>query len=244
MTQALMKERTAQVTSSSATEAREIGNKIVVAGIAAIVLILAIAAVLLFINLPDANAFNMRVERLFVENDTLTGSAEIKLLEILAGSGTAFSDTLASYRFVIFVLLIFATALLVAAVAFLVMLIALNRRMGRIERQGIEVNSLTISRDQKAVYLNDFEFKLTDAAIETLSVLAEARMDDEVLTGAEIEGVISGRNAADCDEAAGATRIKRLRDTLGNQMMSELLVKNIARKGYVLAIDKDVIQMI
>ncbi len=239
-----MKERTAQVNSSSATEAREIGNKIVVAGIAAIVLILAIAAVLLFINLPDANAFNMRVERLFIENDNLTSNAEIKLLEILAGSGTAFSDTLASYRFVIFVLLIFATALLIAAVAFLVMLIALNRRMGRIERQGIEVNSLTISRDQKAVYLNDFEFKLTDAAIETLSVLAEARMDDEVLTGAEIEGVISGRNAADCDEAAGATRIKRLRDTLGNQMMSELLVKNIARKGYVLAIDKDVIRMI
>ena len=229
---------------SSATEAREIGNKIVVAGIAAIVLILAIAAVLLFLNLPDANAFNMRVERLFVENDTLTGNAEIKLLEILAGSGTAFSDTLASYRFVIFVLLIFATALLVAAVAFLVMLIAMNRRMSRIERQGIEVNSLTISRDQRAVYLNDFEFKLTDAAIETLSVLAEARMDDEVLTGAEIEGVISGRSAADCDEAAGATRIKRLRDTLGNQMMSELLVKNIARKGYVLAIDKDVIRMI
>lgn len=238
-----MKERTAQVTSSSATEAREIGNKIVVAGIAAIVLILAIAAVLLFINLPDANAFNMRVEQLFVENDNLTSNAEIKLLEILAGSGTAFSDTLASYRFVIFVLLIFATALLVAAVAFLVMLIAMNRRMGRIERQGIEVNSLTISRDEKAVYLNDFEFKLTDAAIETLSVLAEARMDDEVLTGAEIEGVISGRSAADCDEAAGATRIKRLRDTLGNQMMSELLVKNIARKGYVLAIDKDVIRM-
>ncbi|WP_232204234.1 winged helix-turn-helix domain-containing protein [Roseobacter sp. CCS2] len=239
-----MKERTAQVSSSSATEAREIGNRIVVAGIAAIVLILAVTAVLLFINLPDANAFNMRVERLFVENDNLTSNAEIKLLEILAGSGTAFSDTLASYRFVIFVLLIFATALLVAAVAFLVMLIALNRRMGRIERQGIEVNSLTISRDQKAVYLNDFEFKLTDAAIETLSVLAEARMDDEVLTGAEIEGVISGRASADCDEAAGATRIKRLRDTLGNQMMSELLVKNIARKGYVLAIDKDVIRMI
>ena len=231
------------MSTSSASEAREIGNKIVVAGIAAIVTILAIAAILLFINLPDANAFNARVEQLFIENDNLTSNAEIKLLEILAGSGTAFSDTLASYRFVIFVLLVFATALLVAAVAFLVMLIALNRRMGRIERQGIEVNSLTINRDQKAVYLNDFEFKLTDAAIETLSVLAEARMDDEVLTGAEIEGVISGRNAADCDEAAGATRIKRLRDTLGNQMMSELLVKNIARKGYVLAIDKDVIRM-
>jgi len=232
------------VTTTSAIEAREIGNKTVVAGIAAIVLILLVAAVLLFINLPDANAFNTRVERLFVENDTLTGNAEIKLLEILAGSGTAFSDTLSSYRFVIFVLLVFATALLIAAVAFLVMLVAMNRRMSQIERKGIEVNSLLISRDQKSVYLNNFEFKLTEAAIETLSVLAEARMDDEVLSGAEIEGVISGRDPSDCDEAAGATRIKRLRDTLGNQMVSELLVKNIARKGYMLAIDKDVIRMV
>lgn len=232
------------MTTSSATEAREIGNRIVIGGVVAIVVILLIAAALLFLNLPDANAFNARVEQLFIENDTLTGNAEIKLLEILAQSGTAFSDTLSSYRFVIFVLLVFATALLIAAIAFLVMLIALNRRMSRIERQGIEVNSLTISRDEKAVYLNDFEFKLTEAAIETLSVLAEARMDDEVLTGAEIEGVISGRSAADCDEAAGATRIKRLRDSLGNQMMSELLVKNIARKGYILAIDKDVIRMV
>lgn len=229
---------------TSAIEAREIGNRTVVAGIAAIVLILLVAAVLMFINLPDANAFNALVEQLFVENDTLTGNSEIKLLEILAGSGTAFSDTLSSYRFVIFVLLVFATALLIAAVAFLVMLVAMNRRMSQIERKGIEVNSLLISRDQKSVYLNNFEFKLTEAAIETLSVLAEARMDDEVLSGAEIEGVISGRHASECDEAAGATRIKRLRDTLGNQMVSELLVKNIARKGYMLAIDKDVIRMV
>ena len=213
-------------------------------GIIGIVVILAAAAVLLFVNLPDANAFNARVEQLFVENDNLTTNAEIKLLEILAGSGTAFSDTLSSYRFVIFVLLVFSTALLVAAVAFLVMLIGLTRRMGQIERKGIEVNSLLISRDQGSVYLNNFEFKLTAAAIETLSVLAEARMDDEVLSGAEIEGVISGRDPSDCDEAAGATRIKRLRDTLGNQMVSELLVKNIARKGYMLAIDKDVIRMV
>ena len=239
-----MNERKALVNTSSSIEAREIGNRIVVAGIIAIIFILAITAVLLFINLPDANAFNMRVEQVFVENDLLTGYAEIKLLEILAQSGTAFSDMLSSYRIVIFVLLTFAAALLVAAIAFLVMLIAMNRRMGQIERKGIEVNSLLISRDQKSVYLNNFEFKLTEAAIETLSVLAEARMDDEVISGAEIEGVISGRAATDCDEAAGATRIKRLRDTLGNQMVSELLVKNIARKGYMLAIDKDVIRMV
>lgn len=92
--------------------------------------------------------------------------------------------------------------------------------------------------------LNDMEFKLTDAAIETLSVLAEARMDGDILSGAELEAVIQGRNASDCEEAAGATRIKRLRDSLGNQMVGEILVKNIARQGYVLSIDKDVIKII
>ena len=233
-----------QANSISASETRQTGNAVVIAGIFAIVLILAIAAVVLFANLPDANAFNARVETLFVENDDLTAQAELKLLEILAQSGTAFSETLDSYRFVIFVLLVFATAMLIAAVAFLVMLVTLNRRMGQIERKGIEVNSLLISRDQKTVYLNNFEFKLTDAAIETLSVLAEARMDDEVMSGAQIEAVISGRNETDCEEAAGATRIKRLRDSLGNQMISELLVKNIAKKGYMLAIEKDVIRMV
>ncbi|WP_242533760.1 MULTISPECIES: hypothetical protein [Salipiger] len=195
-------------------------------------------------TLPDANAFNARVERLFIENDTLTGQAEVKLLEILAQSGTAFSDTLASYRMVIFVLLVFATALLVAALVFLVMLVILNRRMAQIERSGIQVSSLIISREENTVYLNTMGFKLTEAMVETLAVLAEARMDDEMLSGAQIEAMISGRDAGDCEEAAGATRIKRLRDGLGNQMVSELLVKNIARRGYMLAIDKDVIEVI
>lgn len=229
---------------TSASKARALGDRTVIGGIAAIVVFLVGAAVLLFLNLPDANAFNARVTDIFVANDDLTSQAEIKLLEILAQSGTAFSETLASYRFVIFVLLVFATAMLVAALVFLVMLITLNRRMGQIEQAGIQVSSLLINRDQNLVYLNNFEFKLTPAAIETLSILAEARMDDDVLTGAEIEGMISGRSAADCEEAAGATRIKRLRDTLGNQMVSELLVRNIARKGYMLAIDKEVIKML
>lgn len=220
------------------------GRRVVTIGIAAIVGILLMAAVLLFLNLPDANAFNARVERIFVENDDLTSNAEIKLLEILAESGTSFSDVLASYRVVIFVLLVFSTALLVAALVFLVTIIALNRRMSEIERAGIQVRSLMISREENTAALNDMEFKLTPAAIETLSVLAEARMDDDVLSGAEIEAMISGRPASDCDEAAGATRIKRLRDALGNQIVSELLIKSISRKGYMLAIDKGVIRMI
>lgn len=229
---------------TSATDARRNGGRLVGIGISAIVVILLGAAIVLIVALPDANAFNARVEQLFLENDTLTGQAEIKLLEILAQSGTAFADTLASYRMVILVLLIFATAMMIAALVFLVALVMMNRRMAQIERAGIQVNSLIVSRDEKTVYLNNMGFKLTEAAMETLSVLAEARLDDDVISGIEIEAVISGKPATDCDEAAGATRIKRLRDSLGNQMVSELLVKNIARKGYMLAIDKDVIRVL
>jgi len=230
--------------SSSATDTLRRGSRVLAFGLAAIVAILLGAAVLLFVHLPDANAFNARVERIFIENDALIGPEVIRLLEILAQSGTAFSDVLTSYRMIIFVLLAFATALLIASLVFLVVILGLNRRMGQIQRQGIEVSSLLISRAENAVVLNDMTFKLTEAAIETLAVLAEARMDDEVMTGAQIEAVISGRDAADCDEAAGATRIKRLRDALGNQLVSELLVKNIARKGYVLSVGKDTIRMI
>ncbi len=232
------------VSSSSASDARRQATRLAGFGVAAVVAILAAAAVFLFVALPDANAFNARVERLFVESDGLTSPAEIRLLEVLAQSGTAFSEVLASYRVVMFVLLVFSAASLIAALVFLVAILTLSRRMGEIERQGIQVNSLVISREEGAVYLNNLEFKLTDAAMETLSVLAEARMDEDVLTGAQIEAVVSGRHESDCDEAAGATRIKRLRDALGNQIVAELLVKTIARKGYMLAIDKAAIRMV
>jgi DNA-binding winged helix-turn-helix (wHTH) protein len=202
----------------------------------AIVAVLVTAAALLFFALPDANTFNARVERIFIANDALTGPSELRLLEVLAQSGTAFSEVLSSYRLIIFILLLFATALLIAALVFLVMIIALNRRMSEIQRSGIEVRSLRILRAENAVMLNDMAFSLTPALIETLAALAEARMDDEILTGAGLEAVISGRHPSDCDEAAGATRIKRLRDAMGNQLVAELLVKNIARKGYTLAV--------
>ena len=232
-----------QANSSSASDAKTVGTRIVGFGIAAVVLILGLSGAFLLWNLPDANAFNARVERLFIENADLTSAAEIKLLEILAQSGTAFSEVLASYRLVIFVLMLFATGLLVASLVFVVTIVVLNRRIGAIERKGIQVSSLAINREEKVVTLNDMEFSLTGAAIETLSVLAEARMDGDVLSGAEIEGMISGKDPSECEEASGATRIKRLRDALGNHMVAELLIKTVARQGYVLAIDQNAIEV-
>ncbi len=229
---------------SSVTDSSRGVARLIAWGIAAVAAILGLAAVLLLLSLPDANAFNARVERIFVENAALTDGQSIRLLEILAQSGTAFGEVLASYRVVIFVLLVFSVALLAATLTFLVVLVALYRRMGEIERSGIRVASLTISRADRAVHLNDMEFTLTQAAIETLSVLAEARMDEDILSGVQIEAMVSGRDPSQCDEAAGATRIKRLRDALGNQLVAELLVRTVTRRGYTLAIDKDVIRML
>ena len=218
-------------------------RSVVLWGSILIVGLLLVTSVVLFLNLPDANAFNDRVERIFVENDALTSPTETKLLEILAQSGTSFAEVLQGYRFIIFVLLLLASSLLLAALFFLVTNHGLNRRMTEIARSGIHITSLVVNRDEQVVSINDMEFELTTAICETLSVLCEARLDDEVITGAELEAMISGKSKTDADEAAGATRIKRLRDHLGNQMISQLLVKNISRKGYILAIDKDVIKM-
>jgi DNA-binding winged helix-turn-helix (wHTH) protein len=206
--------------------------------------LLLIASIVLFMNLPDANVFNDRVERIFVENDALTSPNETKLLEILAQSGTSFAEVLQGYRFIIFVLLVLSSALLLSALYFLITNYGLSQRMTEIERSGIHINSLVVNRDEHVVYINNMEFDLTEAICETLSVLCEARLDDEVITGADLEAMISGKSRVDSDEAAGATRIKRLRDHLGNQMMSQLLIKNISRKGYMLALEKDVIKMI
>mgnify|MGYP001801356908 CR=1 FL=1 len=74
---------------ASAADARKSGSRVVILGVVGIVAILTITAIFLFLKLPAANAFNMRVERIFIENDALTSDAEIKLLEILALSGTA-----------------------------------------------------------------------------------------------------------------------------------------------------------
>ncbi|MEO8531159.1 MAG: hypothetical protein ABI459_08035, partial [Deltaproteobacteria bacterium] len=144
-----------QVNSSSVSEAVKPNNRIVIYGIVAIVLILGLAAVLLFASLPDANAFNASVEKLFADTEALTAGRDLRLLEILAQSGTSFSEVLSSYRLIIFVLLIFSTGLLIASLVFLLAIVALNRRMGEVERHGITVNSLLISRDQNTVYLNN-----------------------------------------------------------------------------------------
>jgi len=61
-------------------------------GSALILLLLLVTSIVLFVSLPGANAFNDRVASIFAENDALTTGEQIKLLEIMAQSGTAFAE--------------------------------------------------------------------------------------------------------------------------------------------------------
>lgn len=210
-----MQARTSYDTENSRFKPRSIA----LAGSLLIIGLLLVVSIVLFVSLPDANMFNDRVERIFVENDALTSPTETKLLEILAQSGTSFAEVLQGYRFIIFVLLVLSSALLISAVYFLINNYSLSQRMTQIERFGIHITSLVVNRDERVVYINNMEFELTEAICETLSVLCEARLDDEVISGSDLEAMISGKSKVDSDEAAGATRIKRLRDHLGNQMI-------------------------
>ena len=201
------------------------------------------AAVFLFTSLPDANVFNDRVAKIFQENDALVRPNEINLLMVLGPSGTTFAEVLSSYPILILTLLVLSFCLLAVSLYVLHTNNALNRRLLEIERSGLHITSLVLNREQKIVAINNMEFTLTDNAVETLSVLCEARLDDEIISGLALEAAISGKHSADCDEAAGATRIKRLRDHLGNQLLSQLLIKHIARQGYMLTISPDVIRI-
>ena len=168
-----------------ASEARRTGTRTVVLGLSAIVLILLVAGALLLFTLPDANAFNDRVAQIFAENDNLQTQSEVRLLEILAQSGTTFSETLASYRIVIVVLLVFATAMLVAALVFLVhagrrSTAAWPRSSGR----GIR-GEFPADQPRGEDRLPERPRLQADRMRRwrRWPYLAEARMDDDVLTG-------------------------------------------------------------
>ena len=75
--------------------------------------------------------------------------------------------------------------------------------------------------------------------METLGVLLEATLDGDFLSGLDVETLVSGKNAANCEDAAGVMRIKRLRDNIGNQIVAQHLIQNIPGKGYQIKVAKN-----
>ncbi len=193
-------------------------------------------------KLPDPSVFNQNVERIFVETD-LTSQAEIKLLEVLASSGTLFESALNLHLQIILTLMLLSFALVLISAGLLLSNLNMRQQYKEMRSRALNPSSISLFRDQNQVRINDDNFTLTKSNIETLALFMEARLDSEYLTGTEVEAMISGKPLAECEEAAGVVRIKRLRDALGNQIISELMLRNIPGKGYLLDIPQDKINL-
>lgn len=190
------------------------------------------------LRLPDPDVFNANVERIFIETD-LSSQAEIKLLEVLASSGSLFEESMGLYTQIISALLLLCFALLLVALGLLILNLDLRARNREVEARTLSVNNLRLNRAENIVEINDQRIKLTASNFDTLSVLLEARLDEEYLSGASLEAIVSGKPESQCEEAAGAVRIKRLRDQLGNQLISELLLRHVSGRGYRLDVPAD-----
>jgi len=205
-------------------------------------LLLTATVVVLFawvlLRLPDPAVFNANVERIFIETD-LSSQAEIKLLEVLASSGSLFEESMGLYTQIISALLLLCFALLLVALGLLILNLDLRARNREVEARTLSVNNLRLNRAENIVEINDQRIKLTASNFDTLSVLLEARLDEEYLSGASLEAIVSGKPESQCEEAAGAVRIKRLRDQLGNQLISELLLRHVSGRGYRLDVPAD-----
>ena len=194
------------------------------------------------LRLPDPQVFNANVERIFIETD-LSTQAEIKLLEVLAASGSLFEESMGLYTQIVTALLILCLALLIVAVGLLVLNLDLRARNREAQSRTLRVNQIRLNRAEGFVQINDDRFKLTASNLETLAVLLEARLDDEYLNGVALEAIVSGKAESECEEAAGAVRIKRLRDQLGNQLISELLLRHVSGRGYTLDVAPDRVEL-
>ncbi|MEZ7812918.1 MAG: hypothetical protein QMC17_01060 [Paracoccaceae bacterium] len=196
----------------------------------------------LFFKLPDPSIFNANVERIFIETDFIS-QTEIKLLEVLASSGSLFESSLQLQSQIIFTLMTLTFALAIVSAGLLFSNLSIRQQFQEFKSHALMASSIALNRDENMVVINEDRFTLTRSNIDTLALFMEARMDADYLSGVDLEAMISGKSPQDCEEAAGVMRIKRLRDALGNQIISELLVRHVPGKGYFLDIPKDRIKL-
>ena len=201
-----------------------------------------IAFGLLYFTVPDPQVFNNKVENLFVENE-FTKYTEIKLLEVIAQSGSLFESSVALYSKIIFTLFFVIITALMICVALIFSNMELRKQFDLLQSSSFNAQSVELLRSENSVQINGDWFQLTSSNIETLGVLLEFRLDDEYVTGIKLESIISGKNESDCDDNSGAMRIKRLRDNLGGQIIASKLIKHVPTKGYQIISHKNNIKL-
>ena len=201
-----------------------------------------IAFGLLYFTVPDPQVFNNKVENLFVENE-FTKYTEIKLLEVIAQSGSLFESSVALYSKIIFTLFFVIITPLMICVALIFSNMELRKQFDLLQSSSFNAQSVELLRSENSVQINGDWFQLTSSNIETLGVLLEFSLDDEYVTGIKLESIISGKNESDCDDNSGAMRIKRLRDNLGGQIIASKLIKHVPTKGYQIISHKNNIKL-
>lgn len=201
-----------------------------------------IAFSLLYFIVPDPQVFNNKVENLFVENE-FTEYTEIKLLEIIAQSGSLFENSVALYSKIIFTLFFVIITAMMICVALIFSNMELRKQFDLLQSTSFNAQSIELLRSENSVQINGDWFQLTSSNIETLGVLLECSLDDEYITGIKLESIISGKNESDCDDNSGAMRIKRLRDNLGGQIIASKLIKHVPTKGYQIISHKNNIKL-
>ena len=201
-----------------------------------------IAFSLLYFIVPDPQVFNNKVESIFVENE-FTKYTEIKLLEVLAQSGSLFENSVKLYSKIIFTLFFVVLTVMLICVALIFSSIEMRKQFDLLQASSFNAQSIRLLRSENSVQINGDWFQLTASNIETLSVLLECGLDGEYITSIKLESIISGKNESDCDDNAGAMRIKRLRDSLGGQIIASKFIKHVPSKGYQITSSKNDIRL-
>ena len=201
-----------------------------------------LAFCLLYFTVPDPQVFNNRIENIFIEND-FTNQVEIKLLEVLAQSGSLFENSIALYSRIIFTLFFVVLTVMMICVGLIFSNIELRKQFGLLQSTSLNAQSIELLRSENSVQINGDWFQLSESNIETLSVLLECGLDGEYINALSLESIISGKNKTDCDDNAGAMRIKRLRDNLGGQIISSNLIRHVPSKGYQIICPKNNIKL-
>lgn len=201
-----------------------------------------LAFCLLYFMVPDPQVFNKRIENIFIEND-FTNQVEIKLLEVLAQSGSLFENSIALYSRIIFTLFFVVLTVMMICVGLIFSNIELRKQFGLLQSTSLNAQSIELLRSENSVQINGDWFQLSESNIETLSVLLECGLDGEYINALSLESIISGKNKSDCDDNAGAMRIKRLRDNLGGQIISSNLIRHVPSKGYQIICPKNNIKL-
>ena len=185
----------------------------------------------LYFAVPDPQVFNGAVEKIFVENN-FSQQTDLRLLEVLAQSGSLFEGSIALYSKIIFTLFFVVLTVMLICFAFIFSNIELRKQFNLLQASSFNARSIELLRSENSVQINGDLFQLTASNSETLSVLMECAIDGDYVTGVQLESIISGKDEAECDDNSGAMRIKRLRDNLGGQIIATKLIRHVPSKGY------------